>query len=281
MKNADVIHLHSSKAGFLGRLACRMLGMQNKVVYSPHGVSFIRKDISDFKVALFTFLEKTGAKFGGRVIGSGASEATAFTAVGIAAEHINSGIACEEQVADRPCNAPMIIGTAARITHQKNPALFNEIAQSFASDPSVRFLWIGDGELRQQLSAPNIEITGWTPRDVLIQHLHNLDVYLSTSLWEGMPLSVLLAMCAGKPLVLYDCVGNRDLVEDKKGGFTFREKEEAISCIETLKADMQLVREMGEFSHRRLLDNFHLDAMICHYIELYEAVGKENSMGTG
>jgi glycosyltransferase involved in cell wall biosynthesis len=159
--------------------------------------------------------------------------------------------------------------------------LFNEIAQSFATDSSVRFLWIGDGELRQQLSAPNIGITGWLPRDEVMQQLQNLDVYLSTSLWEGMPLSVLLAMCAGKPLVLYDCVGNRDLVEKGRGGFIFTKKEEAVTCIETLKSDTQLVREMGEFSHKRLLDNFHLNAMICHYKMLYEAVGRENSGETG
>jgi glycosyltransferase involved in cell wall biosynthesis len=175
----------------------------------------------------------------------------------------------------------MVIGTAARITRQKNPLLFNEIAQSFATDSSVRFLWIGDGELCHQLSSPNIQITGWMPKDELMQKLQHIDIYLSTSLWEGLPLSVLLAMCAGKPVVLSDCIGNRDLVENGRNGFKFIGKDEAISCIKKLSADTHLVREMGEFSHKRLLDNFHLNAMICHYKMLYEAVGRENSGETG
>jgi len=279
MKNADVIHLHSSKAGFLGRLACRMLGIQDRVIYSPQGVSFLRKDLSVGKVRLFTYLEKTAARFGGQVIGSCASEAAAFAEVGITATYINNGIACEEYFSARPRHTPMVIGTAARITPQKNPSLFNEIAQAFLPDPQIRFLWMGDGELRHQLSSPNIQITGWMPKDELTQRLQLIDIYLSTSLWEGLPLSVLLAMCAGKPVVLSDCSGNRDLVENGRNGFRFVDKDEAISCIVKLKADAHLVQRMGQSSHELLLDNFHLGTMICQYKELYAAVAKADTKG--
>jgi len=279
MKNADVIHLHSSKAGFLGRLACRMLGIQDRVIYSPQGVSFLRKDLSVGKVRLFTYLEIIAARFGGQVISSCASEEAAFAEVGITATHINNGITCEEYFSARPCHTPMVIGTAARITPQKNPALFNEIAQAFLPDPSITFLWMGDGELRHQLSSPNIQITGWMPKDELTQKLQHIDVYLSTSLWEGLPLSVLLAMCAGKPVVLSDCIGNRDLVENGRNGFRFVDKDEAISCIVKLKADAHLVQRMGQSSHELLLDNFHLGTMICQYKELYAAVAKADTRG--
>ncbi|MDD1632666.1 MAG: glycosyltransferase family 4 protein, partial [Methylococcaceae bacterium] len=141
----------------------------------------------------------------------------------------------------------------------------------------IRFLWFGDGELRHVLSSPNIQIAGWMPKDELIQRLRHIDIYLSTSLWEGLPLSVLLAMCAGKPVVLSDCIGNRELVENGRNGFKFIGKEEALVCIEALRTDKNLAREMGKFSHKLLLDNFHLDTMICQYKKVYAAVGTADS----
>jgi glycosyltransferase involved in cell wall biosynthesis len=269
MKNADIIHLHSSKAGFIGRLVCRMLGMQDRVLYSPHGASFLRKDISDTRGRFFALLEKTAARFGGEVIGSALSEAEAIRKEGIPAMHINNGIACEGDPSACTRRETLLIGTSARITNQKNPGLFNEIAEAFVTDPSVRFLWIGDGELRRQLSSPNIQVAGWLPKDALKNMLHELDIYLSTSLWEGMPLSVLLAMCAGKPLLLFDCAGNRDLVDRGLNGFIFRDKREAVSCIKTLISNRHMIEEMGKCSRALVLENFTLDKMICQYKQLY------------
>ena len=51
--------------------------------------------------------------------------------------------------------------TLGRICYQKNPMLFNDIARAL---PEIHFLWIGDGEMREELTSPNIEITGWLDR---------------------------------------------------------------------------------------------------------------------
>ena len=82
------------------------------------------------------------------------------------------------------------------------------------NNSNLQFIWCGDGELRAELTSPNIKCTGWMERKELEIYLANADIYLSTSLWEGMPLSVLEAMSIGLPVVLSDCVGNRDLVEN-------------------------------------------------------------------
>ncbi len=57
-ENFDIIHLHSSKAGFLGRVEARICNQQNTVLYTTHGISFLRKDISNKKLQLYIFLEK-------------------------------------------------------------------------------------------------------------------------------------------------------------------------------------------------------------------------------
>ena len=61
--------------------------------------------------------------------------------------------------------------TLGRICYQKNPTLFNEIAESL---PDVKFVWIGDGELRDQLTSENIEITGWADRSTAIRYAVNV-----------------------------------------------------------------------------------------------------------
>ena len=49
----NVIHLHSSKAGFLGRIAAKIIGFNGNLIYTPHGISFLRKDISNNKKRFF------------------------------------------------------------------------------------------------------------------------------------------------------------------------------------------------------------------------------------
>ena len=268
LKDAEVVHLHSSKAGFLGRLACRMLGMQDKTLYSPHGPAFLRKDVPNATAAFYMLLEKTAAKFGGRVVASSPSEASAFIAAGIPATFIPNGVSCADTAAAAP-HEGMVIGTAARITPQKNPLLFNEIARAFAADPSVRFVWIGDGGLRHQLSAENTQITGLLPLDELRRRLAEFDIYLSSSLYEGLSLCALLAMAAGKPLLLLDSVGNRDLVAAGENGFLFSKKEEAVKLILQLRNDRPLAEKMGARSLELVRTQFSLENMLRRYRQLY------------
>ena len=58
-------------------------------------------------------------------------------------------------------NDKFTVFTLGRACVQKQPQLFNRIAELV---PEARFIWIGDGELEKELTAPNIEVTGWKPR---------------------------------------------------------------------------------------------------------------------
>ena len=80
--------------------------------------------------------------------------------------YVNNGInmAQLQKLVDEVGNSephPFTVFTLGRICYQKNPAQFNAIALAM---PNIRFLWIGDGELRSTLTAPNITITGWAER---------------------------------------------------------------------------------------------------------------------
>lgn len=268
----DVIHLHSSKAGFLGRIVARQLQISDKVVYTPHGVSFLRKDVSNIKHNIFVMLEKIGAYFGGTTVACSKSEMEEFHSHNISASYINNGYNCTSSVAPFDTNkTKLTIGTIGRVSPQKNPVLFNEIASEFFGNTDISFLWIGDGELANELESKNIMKTGWLSRREVDKYLKEIDIYLSTSLWEGLPLSVLQAMCAKKPLILSDCVGNRDLVKNNYNGMLFRRKSEAVNYINTMIEEKKIV-QFGTSSREYLQQYFTLEEMIENYYNLYQKI---------
>ncbi|PRY12316.1 glycosyltransferase involved in cell wall biosynthesis [Pontibacter ummariensis] len=270
----DVVHLHSSKAGFLGRLACNALGIRN-VVFTPHGAAFLRKDTSFVRVLFYAALEKSAALLSGTVVCCSKSEAEKFRKVGVKATYINNGIvlpagslrATERKASPVP---KFTIVTCGRITEQKNPVLFNDIASAFAQDSSIRFVWIGDGEYRDKLISNNITVTGWKGREEVVAEVNSADVYLSTSSWEGLPFSVLEAMSLGKCLVLSNCVGNIDLVAPDYNGFTFDTAEEAVYRIGWLKSNRKILDQMGMNSLEMCYENFNIEDTFKKYLSIYQ-----------
>jgi len=267
----NIIHLHSSKAGFLGRMAARILSLQKIVVYTPHGAPFLRQDVTRIKKELFLFLEKIGSCFGGKIVACSKSEAESFLDIGIDADYVNNGICCRKWVRinqNPSIHKALRIGTVGRITAQKNPVLFSEIAQSLQSIHATKFVWIGDGEMRNTLG-DNIEITGWIGKKKLLEHLQNLDIYLSTSSWEGLPLSVLQAMCVEKPLLLSNCVGNRDLVIEGYNGALFDDVNEAVNKLAEMISNYERLKTFGKNSFEIANKHFSITQMLQGYEKIY------------
>ena len=126
IQTVDIIHLHSSKAGFSGRCAARWMKLQSKVVYTSHGASFIRKDVSRLKRSIFIVLEKTGFFLGGQIIACSESEMQEFHRLGLPAKYINNGMPCNTyrtRTVRKETNK-LCIGTIGRISTPKNHLLF-------------------------------------------------------------------------------------------------------------------------------------------------------------
>lgn len=270
-ENYDVIHLHSSKAGFLGRVAGRICGQENKIIYTTHGISFLRKDISDLKLKLYILFEKIGKLCGGKIIACSKSEAEFIKSKGINCEYINNGVETNKNFIKSLKNDDIVkIITVGRITTQKNPELFNKIAENFIESKDIKFVWVGDGEKRKVLSSPNIEITGWLNQNEVKEKLQEADIYLSTSSWEGLSLAVLQAMEYKLPLILSNCVGNIDLVKENYNGYIFKNSDEAVKGIERLLQNKELIREFGENSYKLLKKEFSINEMQAKYINIYK-----------
>lgn len=269
--NIDIIHLHSSKAGFLGRIVSFLLGKSKKTIYTPHAISFLRLDVSPKKRKIFIWMEKFASFFGGKIVACSKSEKEAIEKQGIKnVTFINNGIKPLQVEKKVNTSDKITIISVGRLSIQKNPKLFNDIALEFIDNPDIQFIWCGDGELKSELISPNIKCTGWIDRKALENYLSNADIYLSTSLWEGLPLSVLEAMSIGLPVVLSDCVGNKDLVEDRN--FLYQDKQKAIRIISYYVKNRNLLIENGLKSKKTFDRDFKLENMANLYYRLYRSL---------
>ncbi|MCE2894900.1 MAG: glycosyltransferase [Flammeovirgaceae bacterium] len=266
---SNAIHLHSSKAGFLGRVVCFFMGKKN-VIYTPNGLAFARKDVGKFTIEVYIILEKFANYLNGRVIGCSKSEAQEMINRGITATYISNGT----EIFDYQNNGDLkygnlIIATTGRVTIQKNPILFNRIASNFNDIDGVKFVWIGGGELEYCLTSKNIEVTGWVNRERVINELAKANLYLSTALWEGLPFAVLEAMNLGKPLLLSDCVGNVDLVENGYNGYLYSSEHEAIDKIKLIISDLTKTKLFGRASNDLVRKSFNVEDMARKYEQAY------------
>lgn len=232
----DVIHLHSSKAGVIGRVAFN--GKQVPLFYTPHGYSFLMENYKPLKRTMFKLIESICAKRNCMTISCSAGEHQETLKLTQNATYVNNGInmAELEEIIDKTEKSPhpFTVYTLGRICYQKNPTLFNEIAEAM---PDVKFVWIGDGELRDELISKNIEITGWADRTTAIRYAVNADVFLLTSLWEGLPISLLESMYMKKVCVVSNVIGNRDVIHDRDNGYVCDSIEDFVTAIKERKQE--------------------------------------------
>lgn len=263
----DFCILHSSKAGFLGRLLFYFKKNKN-IIYVPNGLSFLRQDVSSFKIFLYEKLELFASMLAGNIICTSKSEMTALMRLGINCSYINNGTKVPSILERKNLSLnPIKIVSVGRLAYQKNPSLFNEIASQYVNNPNVQFVWIGDGELRSELTSTNIVLTGRLPQSDVLHLLEGCHIYLSTAIWEGLPFAVLEGMTKGLPLLLFHCVGNVDLVIENKNGFVFSTASEAIGFINKLLKENELRCSMGQESYNLVKKDFDAETMVNKYHE--------------
>ncbi len=267
----DIIHLQSSRAGFLGRLAGKLAG-SSIMFYSPHGFSFLRNDVGRLRRSLFFRLEQVASLLGGTIVASSEGEfqqAKRYSSKVVKIENFVDIRALEQMSPGHKhstANLP-IVGTVGRITAARNPKMFVQIAKSL---PDTKFTWIGyalDEEEKPKVS--NVMITGFLSHEEVIAELAKLDVYIQTSLWEGMPIAVLEAMALGKPIIATDIIGNRDLITHDKTGFLAQNSEDFVRLIRMLIDDEDLRLQIGDAAAKYVRQHHDLDLAVKHYSDLY------------
>lgn len=262
----DVIHLHSSKAGAIGRVA---FNGKIPMFYTPHGYSFLMENYKPMKRRMFKLIESVCAKRNCTTISCSIGEHQESLKLTKRAIYVNNGINMAElqEIVDKTekVEHPFTVYTLGRICYQKNPALFNEIAESL---PDVKFVWIGDGELRGELTSKNIEITGWVDRSTAIRYAVNADVFLLPSRWEGLPISLLESMYIKKICAVSNVIGNRDVIHNGENGFVCSTAEEFADAIKTTEDSNNVA--MSIHAYEDVLKEYNTKVMANKYRMIYE-----------
>ena len=294
----DVVHLHSSKAGFLGRLAAALAG-RSAVVYSPHGLAFLG-DYGEAERAMYLTLERVAGRLCDRIVAVSPGEREVIIQSGIArAEQvacIDLGVhpdpipaAFDREAQRRALGVPTgarLIGTVARATRQKNPLLFVEAAaRVLRRDPGAYFVWCGDGELRAQAEMW-AGVRGIEARCRFLGHredaqaiLAALDLFWLTSDYESFGLATAEAMALRLPVVATDVVGTRDVVAAGISGMLVpaRDPEALAHATIDLLRDPARMRSLGDAGRARVLERYTLDHMLDATAKLYDSLFMEQA----
>lgn len=267
----DIVHMHSSKAGAIGRLA--ISPKKAKLFYTPHSYAFCKKDESKLKILLYKMAEKLLGSRNCLTIACSKGEYEASKQVTKKSICISNGIDIEEieQLISKETEKlvdieNLKICTVGRIGAQKNPQLFNKIAEKF---PHLSFTWIGDGELKHQLQAPNIQITGWQSREDTMKELYQNDIFILPSLWEGLPMTLLEAMYLQKICLVSDVMGNRDVIQQGGNGFICEKEDDYYHLIEKIKNAEVDYLKIKDKARETVLASHHMDDVEKEYRKIY------------
>ncbi len=272
----DIIHLHSTKAGVLGRWA---VGNRYPLLYSPHAYSFLMRDCSKGKRALYRLIEKASDKKGCITIADIEGEYEASRQVtaraicipnGINPDEMDGIIAQAERLVEETRKTTVCM--VGKAVPQKNPELFNEIALHF---PEIDFVWIGSGPLEHKLTSPNIQITGWLNRVEATARIMASDIFLFPSAWESLSLALLEVMYIGKPCVVSLADGNKDVIHTGVNGYACVKKEDYIKAIRELLDDREMAKRLGRKAHSDIVEKYNVYTIEKSYRELYKKLGLE------
>lgn len=182
-----------------------------------------------------------------------------------------------------PCSMPSIfhIGTVGRMVPVKDFNLFLEIAAEIMKQTNnVHFTILGDGPLKDKLTqkAKDLKIQHCveflSPRPDPFPYYQSFNLYLNTSVHEGIPLSILEAMSCGKPVVAPKVGGIPEIISDGESGVLFEAREPkkiADSCLRLMQ-DKGMRSAIGKKASKRIAEYFSSSKMAGCYQRLYSFI---------
>lgn len=288
-RGIQVIHSHGKGAGLYGRLAARWTGVS--AVHTFHGIHYER--YPPHLAQLYLALERRLARWTRTVISVSATQEAEALALGLLTPSqsatVVNGVDLEEQ--DRlVARAPLareglglardlfVLGTIARFDPVKRlDALVGALGA--LRRPRVALLLVGGGAERDRLGRlaagarldGRVVFAGWLDEPARV--FPAIDLYVSASQKEGLPLAVLDAMGAGLAVVATDVPGHRDVVRHGETGLLVPPgAEQALAAaIEALVDDPERRRRMGDAGRERVLREFSTQLMVAKTAEIYRA----------
>ena len=288
----DLVHCHSAKGGVIGRFAAFLTG--HKSVYTAHAFSFLSAE-SARKQKVFLILEKI-AKLNSVLLGCSESERMlGIEKVGYSEKNAFAWNNAIPRIQEKDILEPddtirheKYVISIGRPSYQKNPLLMVEVMKRVRErHPDVKFYLVGVGFYSPMLEETKALIhqyrmddcfvmVPWLSHAETLGYLKYAQVYLTTSLYEGLPIAVLEAMAMGKPVVSSDVIGNNDCVKDGKNGYLLPMDTDKMSmAVSRLLEDETLREKMGKTSIEVFEREFLIDKRIKDLEIIYQKIAKE------
>lgn len=267
----DVVHLHSSKMGALGRLAFSPW----RTVYTVHGFDSIR-----IANRFFLPLEKALKGWCARIVGVSRYDERNLIAEGIRkkvtciyngiddksvvdVEKVNTGI--RKRIGRIKEDYGRVIMSIARDDAPKRIDLFIEVARLL---PEYAFVWIGNSEEHEK--GENVFLMGQIP--LAWQLLEYADVFVLPSNYEGLPMSIIEALAFGRPVVASDVGGITELLDGQNGFAVENDAEMMAAKLRYVLEDAERYAGMAQAARRTYLEKFTVERMVEGYDSIYRDI---------
>lgn len=266
----DIVHLHSSKAGVIGRIACCNLNSHIKVIFTVHGWAFTDGIPSETKKRIYRMAEKV---------------VSPLTTLFICVSYFDKRIGLRDKVLSKNSNVivihngapeppkgfvahsihkPIRLVMTARFSNQKDQMSLIRAVKNLPTD-QYQLSFVGDGpnlaeckRLADGLGlTSNIKFVGFQ-RNVRA-FLEENDIYVLTSHYEGLPLSIIEAMSFRMPVIASDVGGNKELIKNKENGFLVHNVEELTKSLLFFINNPNEIKKMGEKSFSLYKNDYKLE----------------------
>lgn len=225
----DVVHTHSAKAGVLGRVAAHTISVP-AIVHTWHALPF-HPGQSALVALAYSSIEQAVSGHAHRYICVGEEVRRRLAALDIVEGARSETIPCGMDPAPWRAAGPRpgkgVVGCVARLAPLKGHDLLIRLAKE---NPDLEFRFIGDGERRRELVelARGLRVTfvGQVPRERMPEELARCDAVALASEREGVPLVLVEAILAGRPVVAFRLDGAPEIVEEGATGYLAKTPDE-------------------------------------------------------
>jgi len=286
----EIIHTHTSKAGFVGRLAAKLAGIPI-IIHTVHGFAF-HEESRPLTLWFYASLERIASHWCDKIVtvskfhrdwalklGIGNEEKVLAIPNGIPEERVAPNRSKEEIRKELNLTKEIVILSTGRLAPQKGlqyliksiPILFSKIKKSF------KVLLVGEGPLEYYLKnlvktlgiEQYVKFLGF--RNDIGNLLSISDIVVLPSLWEGLSIALLEAMAAGKPIITTTIGSNLEVVRNEESALLVPSKspESIAEAIIRLIDNRDLAIKLGDQARKTYEDKYTEEKMVNKYMELY------------
>jgi len=291
----DIVHTHTAKGGFLGRLASRLAGVPH-VVHTLHGVTF-HDHIPAPVRRVYVLMERLAAPCCDVMITVGEDVKRKYLeeAIGTRQQYVTipSGMDTRsfEEVRSDPsvrtdvrrelgfADDDLVIGMVSRLEPRKGYEYLFEAMRRLAPDfPRLRLLVVGEGAQHAELErlvrrlnlTERVVFAGY--REDVARVISAFDIAALTSLWEGLPRVLVQYSLLERPIVTFEVEGAREVVDDGVSGWVvpLKDVDTLVDRLRRTAANPALRGEFGRRSRERVLGRWDVERMVERITAVYE-----------